>query len=338
MLDEGDRALRAARGNFGLIWVQGKGADFPAYAAWTGASARRWPELATRLREETGIDVAFDQRGGVHLCLSRTGARDTLCACGTRCGWRKWHRNDGPGRAARPAARYRSRGRRRVLLRGGRTRRSVATSARAARRFCRTWWQHPWRLCCAYRGETWRRVQADDRVGTDRCRARRARRRAGQCRARAATRIVGAGSRGARADHRARTHARVARRSPSRPCGRRTTGTVLAGDSQEQTASTDTSTGVLAAIAARAVRAFPRLVGGARRAMLGRHCAYSRPTAIRSTSSRASHRGRSSPPVTAVSPSPRRTRSTLRRRSRRARSRASLLPFSSDRFHAAAAA
>ena len=51
--------------------MQGKGADFPAYAAWTGASARRWPELATRLREETGIDVAFDQRGGVHLCLSQ---------------------------------------------------------------------------------------------------------------------------------------------------------------------------------------------------------------------------------------------------------------------------
>jgi sulfane dehydrogenase subunit SoxC len=56
MLDEGDRALRAARGNFGLIWVQGKGIDFPAYAAWTQVSARRWTELAARLLEETGID------------------------------------------------------------------------------------------------------------------------------------------------------------------------------------------------------------------------------------------------------------------------------------------
>jgi glycine/D-amino acid oxidase-like deaminating enzyme len=70
MLDEGDRALRAARGNFGLIWVQGKGLGFPAYAAWTRASARRWPELAKRLREDTGIDVALAQPGGVHLCLS----------------------------------------------------------------------------------------------------------------------------------------------------------------------------------------------------------------------------------------------------------------------------
>ena len=84
MLDEGDRALRAARGNFGLIWVQGKGIDFPAYAAWTRVSARRWSELATRLLEETGIDVALDQRGGVHLCLSEHefGARAQLAERG----------------------------------------------------------------------------------------------------------------------------------------------------------------------------------------------------------------------------------------------------------------
>jgi len=70
MLDEGDHALRAARGNFGLIWVQGKGADFPAYARWTLRSARRWPELARRLHDDTGIDVGLSQRGGLHLCLS----------------------------------------------------------------------------------------------------------------------------------------------------------------------------------------------------------------------------------------------------------------------------
>jgi len=85
MLDEGDRALRAARGNFGLIWVQGKGIDFPAYAAWTRTSAQRWSELATRLREETGIDVALEQRGGVHLCLSeRELVKRTALAAGVR--------------------------------------------------------------------------------------------------------------------------------------------------------------------------------------------------------------------------------------------------------------
>ena len=30
--DEGDQSYRASRGNFGLVWVQGKGVDAPAYA------------------------------------------------------------------------------------------------------------------------------------------------------------------------------------------------------------------------------------------------------------------------------------------------------------------
>ena len=49
MLDEGDVAFRAARGNFGLVWVQGKGLGLPAYGTWTQLSARRWPELAAAL-------------------------------------------------------------------------------------------------------------------------------------------------------------------------------------------------------------------------------------------------------------------------------------------------
>ena len=70
VLDEGDVAHRAARGNFGLIWVQGKGLGMPRYAAWTQRSAREWPRLAALLREETGIDVALRQPGGLHVCLS----------------------------------------------------------------------------------------------------------------------------------------------------------------------------------------------------------------------------------------------------------------------------
>lgn len=69
MLDEGQTMVRAARGNFGLVWVQGKGLGAPAYADWTRRSAQRWPELAARLRDDTGIDVALSQRGGLKLCL-----------------------------------------------------------------------------------------------------------------------------------------------------------------------------------------------------------------------------------------------------------------------------
>jgi len=70
ILDEGDVAQRAARGNFGLIWVQGKGAGLPQYATWTRYSAGQWSRLADELRRESGVDVALAQPGGVHVCLS----------------------------------------------------------------------------------------------------------------------------------------------------------------------------------------------------------------------------------------------------------------------------
>jgi hydrogen cyanide synthase HcnC len=86
LLDEGDVAHRAARGNFGLIWVQGKGMGLPPYGAWTQRSAREWPRLAGELQRETGIDVALAQPGGIHVCLSaaeltrRVAALDALQA------------------------------------------------------------------------------------------------------------------------------------------------------------------------------------------------------------------------------------------------------------------
>jgi glycine/D-amino acid oxidase-like deaminating enzyme len=70
LLDEGDIAYRAARGNFGLVWVQGKGAGMAPYAHWTRESARLWPQLAERLHAATGADLALRQPGGFAFCLS----------------------------------------------------------------------------------------------------------------------------------------------------------------------------------------------------------------------------------------------------------------------------
>jgi glycine/D-amino acid oxidase-like deaminating enzyme len=70
VLDEGDRALRASRANFALVWVQSKGLGMAQYSAWSKGSAEKWPKLAALLREATGIDVALDQPGGFALCLS----------------------------------------------------------------------------------------------------------------------------------------------------------------------------------------------------------------------------------------------------------------------------
>ena len=70
LLDQGDVAYRAARGNFGLVWVQSKGAGMPAYAHWTRTSSELWPELAGALAGATGVDVALRQPGGLAFCLS----------------------------------------------------------------------------------------------------------------------------------------------------------------------------------------------------------------------------------------------------------------------------
>ena len=70
LLDEGDIAYRAARGNFGLVWVQSKGAGMPPYAHWTRRSSELWPALARALTDTTGVDPALDQPGGFAFCLS----------------------------------------------------------------------------------------------------------------------------------------------------------------------------------------------------------------------------------------------------------------------------
>jgi glycine/D-amino acid oxidase-like deaminating enzyme len=70
VLDEGDIALRASRGNFALVWVQNKGNGLPPYGAWTLDSARAWPGFARELLEETGLDVKYQRPGGFHMVLS----------------------------------------------------------------------------------------------------------------------------------------------------------------------------------------------------------------------------------------------------------------------------
>jgi glycine/D-amino acid oxidase-like deaminating enzyme len=69
LLDEGDIAVRASRGNFALVWVQGKGLGHPAYAAWTRASSQAWTTFADQLRDDSGVDVSFSRPGGLTLSL-----------------------------------------------------------------------------------------------------------------------------------------------------------------------------------------------------------------------------------------------------------------------------
>ena len=70
VLDEGDIAHRASRGNFALVWVQGKGFGLPQYSAWTQRSASEWTAFADMLLVQSGIDVHYRRPGGFHIALS----------------------------------------------------------------------------------------------------------------------------------------------------------------------------------------------------------------------------------------------------------------------------
>ena len=78
VVDEGDQAFRASRGNFGLVWVQGKGHGMHQYAKWTRQSAKLWPELARELEETTGVQLEYSQKGGVDFCLSDIEAEERV--------------------------------------------------------------------------------------------------------------------------------------------------------------------------------------------------------------------------------------------------------------------
>ncbi|MGI9316584.1 MAG: NAD(P)/FAD-dependent oxidoreductase, partial [bacterium] len=69
MFDEGDNAIRTARGNFGLVWVQGKGRGMAVYARWSLEASMLWADFAHRLLEETGIDTHYHRPGGYNICL-----------------------------------------------------------------------------------------------------------------------------------------------------------------------------------------------------------------------------------------------------------------------------
>jgi glycine/D-amino acid oxidase-like deaminating enzyme len=70
LLDQGDIAHRASRGNFGLVWMQSKGDGFPRYARWCREAVDNWPSLAKELLELTGVDVALQQSGGFWIGFS----------------------------------------------------------------------------------------------------------------------------------------------------------------------------------------------------------------------------------------------------------------------------
>ncbi|WP_027525900.1 FAD-binding oxidoreductase [Bradyrhizobium sp. Ec3.3] len=70
VLDGHDQDMRAARANFGLVWVQGKGSNAPAYHQLSRQSADLWPGFLRELTETIGMQVDYSRPGGMIYCLS----------------------------------------------------------------------------------------------------------------------------------------------------------------------------------------------------------------------------------------------------------------------------
>lgn len=73
MLDGDDGDFRAAQANFGLVWLQGKGPGMPAYQALTRSSVNLWRGFCDELQDSEGIDLAYEQNGGLAFCLGEEG-------------------------------------------------------------------------------------------------------------------------------------------------------------------------------------------------------------------------------------------------------------------------
>lgn len=69
VIDGGDLDYRAARGNGGLVWVQGKGLDMAPYQHLTRMSSDLWPDFARELTALDGMDIQYQRKGGITICL-----------------------------------------------------------------------------------------------------------------------------------------------------------------------------------------------------------------------------------------------------------------------------
>lgn len=78
LLDGSDGDFRAARANFGLVWLQGKGMGLPPYQTLTRASIKLWRDFATEVEDLAGADLNYESNGGVVFCVGEDGYESRL--------------------------------------------------------------------------------------------------------------------------------------------------------------------------------------------------------------------------------------------------------------------
>ncbi|WP_235695114.1 MULTISPECIES: NAD(P)/FAD-dependent oxidoreductase [Agrobacterium] len=70
LLEGEDTNFHAARGNFGLVWSQSKGARGRDYASWTWNAVKEWPAFQEEIQRLSGVDTHYRSGLGLSLCLS----------------------------------------------------------------------------------------------------------------------------------------------------------------------------------------------------------------------------------------------------------------------------
>jgi hydrogen cyanide synthase HcnC len=68
-LDDEDDKLRAARGNFSLVWIQSKGLDMRKFYDWSRKTAHHCHDFTAELKECNGTHIAHCNDDGMHLLL-----------------------------------------------------------------------------------------------------------------------------------------------------------------------------------------------------------------------------------------------------------------------------
>lgn len=78
VLDGEDASFRAARGNFGLVWVSGKGRKQSDYGRWSLESSRLWPAFARELEDASGLSLGYSRPGGLNIALSEASLESSV--------------------------------------------------------------------------------------------------------------------------------------------------------------------------------------------------------------------------------------------------------------------
>ncbi|MGF1734944.1 NAD(P)/FAD-dependent oxidoreductase [Photobacterium satsumensis] len=78
MIDEGTSGFKASKGNFGLVWCQGKGFNNKEYSRITFQSCQDWEGFSQQLEADSGLPVDYENKGGLYFLFDEKSHLDRI--------------------------------------------------------------------------------------------------------------------------------------------------------------------------------------------------------------------------------------------------------------------